>query len=988
MTLTEFLALLVPPGTLVAGKLIPKTNAEGKAYNAFSHAVAKLYTDFAANLIHMDGEKKSAYFALAAYKQGFHDGPPDAKGVAKKQLRVRTNVESLKALWFDIDFKPKKDGTPPKYKTVPEAAGALKAFSQATGIPVPTVLVGSGNGIHCYWPFDTAIPLDRWQRLADALKTAAIEQEMDIDPTCTADACRVLRPIGTSNWKDPANPKPVQLLHSSGKTFTYDELEAVLTPWIGKARTYGGSKPIANGADYNELTGGLMPRNEVPSRFDTIIKHCGVARMIAETHGKDCPEPLWTGSLQLLKYCDDGAMWVHPISDGHPGYNADEADRKWQHRLANSAGPTLCSTFESYEPTICGKCPHRGFIKTPLQVGHEDAQPLDGMPNGWRIAPDRKGIERLMIDTTNNQKEWIKVLRHVPTNFRATRSIVTQRYDLSFDVEFGGSQVWSINLPGGALGNPRKLNETLADYGFVLKEKEAKAFNELMATWLGQLQAARRVADVTEQLGWLIEKHNDGERMMGFSCGQATFYADGRVRNDVRAAREFAPIAKFYEPKGGLDAWKSVAEFLSTQNKAAFTAIVAAGFAAPLLRFTGLSGGILSIVSTASGVGKSSALKCSQAVWGSPTHGMNAVDDTPKSVARKLGFLNNLPAYWDELRGRETVNNFVTLAFQVTQGKEKTRLDASAQLREVSTWETMLVVASNESIFEAMARHGGGSDAGIVRTYEIVIEPFQTAQNKAALSLMFDKLDSNYGHAGRIYAQWLAQHAEEVKARVETMFKRLATVGKMEAAERFWFAIMAVLVVGAEIASELDLVKLDVRHLLKFLIANVYRLRGRSVDAMTLSQPTEILAAFLGAYQDRALVVDKYPRGSNLKNYFPDLTGGIPRADKIVYHVSRSENLLRVPRNELERWLEYRQFPVYNILKKMKDELGAVEIKTKLGIGTKWELPPQKVFEFQLARFGLSAADIRVGDPSSLAGIPDSPPATVPEDSTPSSIRP
>jgi hypothetical protein len=989
VTLTEFLALLVPPGVLVAGKLVSKTNAVGEEYKTFSHAIAKLHSDFAANLVRMDREQKSTYFALAAYKQGFHDGPIDPKtGQAKKQLRVRTNVESLKALWLDIDFKG-KNGKPPIYPDIKTAAVALRVFSQATGIPTPSVLVSTGNGIHVYWPLDQAVPLDRWQRLADALKAAAIEHKVDIDPTRAADAASVLRPIGTSNWKDPGNPKPVQLLHSSGKVFSYDELEGVLIPWVGKTRAYGSvaaSQSIDKTA-YGELTGGLVPRNEVLSRFDTIIKHCGVARMIAESHGEKCPEPLWTGSLQLLKHCEDGALWVHPISDGHPGYNSDDAERKWQQRLANSAGPTLCSTFEAYEPAICGKCPHRGFVKTPIQLGHEDSTPLEGLPNGWRIAPDRKGTERLMIDPANNHKEWVKVLRHVPTNFRATRSIVTQRYDLSFDVEFNGSKSWTIDLPGGALGNPRKLNETLADYGFPLKERESKSFGDLMTTWLGQLQAARRVADVTEQLGWLIEKHPDGEHIAGFSCGQTTFYADGRVRNDVRAAREFAPISKFYEPKGGLDAWKKVAVFLSDQNKAAFTAIVAAAFGAPLLRFTGLSGGILSIVSTASGVGKSSALKCSQAVWGSPTHGMNAVDDTPKSVARKLGFLNNLPAYWDELRGRKTVEDFLTLAFQVTQGKEKTRLDSSAQLREVSTWETMLVVASNESIFEAMARHGGGSDAGIVRTFEIVIEPFASDRNRAELSLLFDALNSNYGHAGRIYAQWLATHAGDVDKRVQGMFKKLATGGKMEAQERFWFAIAAVLIVGAELAGELNLLKLDVRHLAKFLLANIYRLRGRSVDAMTLSQPTEILAAFLAAYQDRALVVDRFPKGSNLKNYIPDLTGGIPRADKIVYHVSRTEELLRIPRNELERWLEYRQLPVYSILKKMKDDLGAIEIKAKLGIGTKWELPPQKVFEFQLARFGLKAADIKVGGPSSLDGIPDSPSQTVPEDSTQNSSR-
>lgn len=987
MGLKEFLELLVPAGVIVVAKKVAKSRPDGTQYTTFSHAVSDNHNDAASNAVRMNAEKKDTYFALASFQQGFHDGPPDPKtGQVKRQLRVRDNVAELKALWFDIDFKPKKDGSPPIYPDAKTAAVALKVFCQATNIPTPSVIVDSGNGIHVYWPLDQPVDLERWQRLADALKTAALEKSLDIDPTCTADACRVLRPIGTTNWKDPSNPKSVQLLHSSGRVFTFVEMEAALTTWIGVRRTAS----VATGSKgaYAELTGGLA-RNEVPGRFDTIIKHCGVAKHIADTHGEQSPEPLWVATLQLLKHCEDGALWVHTVSDKHPGYLPDETDRKWQYRLANSAGPSLCSTFEAYEPSICAKCPHRGFVKTPIQLGHEDSTPLDGLPTGWRIAADRRGVERLMIDATNNQKEWVRVLRHVITNLRVTRSVVTQRYDFTFDVELSNSKSWAINLPGAALGNGRKLTETLADYGFVLKEKEAKAFNDLMATWLGQLQAARRIADVTEQLGWIIEKKDDGEHIAGFSAGSTTFYADGRTRNDVKAAREFSTIAKFYEAKGGLDKWKKVAEFLAAQNKSAFTAVLAAAFGTPLLRFTGLSGGILSIVSTASGVGKSSALKCSQAVWGSPTHGVNAVDDTPKSVARKLGFLNNLPAYWDELRGRKTVDDFLTLAFQITQGKEKTRLDSSAQLREVTTWETMLIVASNESIFEAMARHGGGSDAGMVRTYEIVIEPFAIERSRAEIGILFESLNSNYGHAGRVYSQYLATHASEIEQRVQHRFKLLANAAKMAAAERFWFAIVTILIVGAEIAGELDLVKIDIRQLAKFLLANIYRLRGRSVDTMTTSQPVELLAAFMSAYQDRALVVSAYPQPrQNMKTYLPDVTGGIPRSDKIVYHVSREENLLRVPRSEIERWLQYRELPIYNIMKRFRDELGARELRTKLGIGTKWELPPQKCIEFDLSKFGLSAADIKAGDLSRPGDSPDSHGQNAPADLIPSSSRP
>lgn len=942
MTLTEFLTRVLPPGLLVAGKLVHRTNADGKPYAAFSHSLTKNHGRLAAILKEIDAGQFNSYFALAVYKQGFHPKPSDP---GKKQLRVRDNVDSLKALWLDIDFKA-------GYGDLNTAATALTVFCKSASMPPPSIVVHSGNGIHVYWTFDAAVPVDRWQRLADALKATAAEYQLKFDPACTADACRVLRPPETHNWKDPANPKPVRVLFASPRDYTYEEIENVLTPWIGAVRPQMAAAFKQATSVYDEITGGLTRPSDATAIFDRIRQHCGVAKMLVETHGEKAAEPLWMASLQLLRHCSDGEMWVHPISDGHPGYTPANTDIKWQQRSL-SHGPTVCATFEQYEPRICAQCPHRGFIKSPIQLGDQEAAPLEGLPPGWRIAAGRRGIERLMIDPTNNQKEWVKVLRHVVTNLRVTRSIVTERYDYTLEIEYGQSKPWTLTLPGGALGNPRKLAETLAEYGILFKEKEGKSFLDLMTSWLGQLQAARRVADVTEQLGWLVEKTDLGEKISGFSYGPSTFYADGRVRDDVKVTREFANIARFYEPKGGLDAWKKVANFLADQNIPAFTAVLAAAFGTPLLRFTGLSGGILSIVSTASGVGKSSALKCSQAVWGSPTHGINAVDDTPKSVARKLGFLNNLPAYWDELRGRKTIDEFLTLAFQITQGKEKTRLDSSAQLREVSTWETMLIVASNESIFEAMGRFGHGSDAGVVRTFEMVVDKFETKENRASIQLMFDALNSNYGQAGKVYAQYLATHSKEVEARVQDVFKKLATAAKMEAQERFWFAIATVLIVGAELAAELDLMKIDIRTLTRYLVENITRLRGRSTDAVASAGPSEVLASFMAAHQDRMLIVDKFPTPKS-RQVPPDITGGIPRADKVMFQIARDQNVMRVPKQEFERWLQFRELPIYTILKQLREQFGMRQMSAVIGLGTRWALPKQVVYEFDLSRFGLS----------------------------------
>lgn len=959
MELSDFLAAVVPPGVIVVGRRVQRQRENGELYWTVAHTCSRTHSDAVRTIEHLSAGHEDVYYALASFKQGFHPNPQ----TNKKQLRVRSNVASLQALWFDIDFK----GAYPDAKT---AVLALRAFSQATAVPAPALLVGSGNGLHAYWPLTAPVPLERWQRLADALKQAAKAQGLGADLACTADSCRVLRPPGTTNWKDPSNPKPVRLLYGSGKTYEYDEMEAALAPWFEAKRTF----TLPTHSSNSELTGGLGTREVVLSSFAEVIKHCGVLKHVSEAHGADSIEPEWMATLQLLKHCEDGEMWVHPVSDGHPGYTPSATDRKWEQRKANTAGPTLCSTFEGYRPAICAKCPHNGFIKTPLQLGVEGTQAIEGLPTGWRVAPNKRGVERMMITDAGEgktEKEWVRVLRYIPMNLRATRSIVTGRYELLFDVEMQNSKPWAATLPGGVLGNVRKLCEVMADSGLIFKGRESKDFVDLMSTWLEKLQAARRVADVTEQLGWL----SDEEKLIGFSTGPTTYYTDGRVRNDVRASREFSAISRFYEARGGLEPWKHVARFIAEQNNPAFTAILASAFGSPLLRFTGLSGGILAIVSTASGVGKSSALKCSQAVWGSPTHGVNAVDDTPKSVARKLGFLNNLPAFWDELRGRKTVEDFLTLAFQITQGKEKSRLDSSAQLREASTWETMLIVASNESIFDAMGRGTQGSDAGVVRTFEIFVEPFAMDRNRAEIALMFEKLNTNYGHAGRVYAQYLATHAVEVQTRVQDTFTALARAGKMDAQERFWFAIMAALIVGAELAEKLDLVQIDRRRLLKFLMQTLQRLRGRSGEALHTTDPAEVLAAFMQSYQDRGLTVDRFPAPrQNTTSYVPEIVGGAPRADKIVYHVSRDERLLRVPLNEFMRWAEHRGLPAFTILKRLTNEGEAKQVRCRLGIGTKWELPPQRCLQLSLDVVGRATA----GDSSRPDDSPDSSPDSAP----------
>ncbi len=940
MKLSEFLKAVVPEGNMVIAQK-RDGKKDGREFSYFHHTVCGSHSQSLSVIRRLSAENKDIYYALASFKQGFHK---NTKG--KTVVRIRDNVDQLKALWFDIDFKGGlSDPT--------QVVAALREFSKATGVPAPSILVHSGNGIHCYWPFTKAVPYEQWQRMADRLKELANEQRLPADLVCTGDACRVLRPPGTKNCKEPSRPKPVVFLYDAGPLLDPDALEQSLVGKLSGLPLVAGdigavpdyARALVEGvseAVQDEFTGSGHTPQPVESLFSEIMGKCGVLKTVANTQGKECNEPEWTAVLQLLSHCQDGELFAHEVSKGHIDYTPESTNEKFEQRKENTAGPTLCKTFEGYHPETCKACPYYGKIKTPLMLGVEVTvkTPTGVIVGTWRPVPGGNGMERKMLNTETNQYEWVKVLRRQYDEIETSRSVVTRHYELHFKVKYHGAEDIDIVLPTGHLGNDHKLKETMANFGAPLQATELNPFKQFMGTWLEQLQGAREVAAVTEQLGW-IRSGDESNVIEGFSAGAKSFMSDGSERKGVRIAKEFATLGRMYEPAGVLKPWTRVAYFLSEQNNPAFTATLASAFASPLLHFTGVQGGILSVVSPESGVGKSSALKCAQAVWGSPTHGMNSIDDTRLSVARKLGFLNNLPAYWDELRGRKTMEEFMVLAFQVSQGKEKSRLDSTATMREVNTWETMLIAASNESIFDYMGSYSVGSDAGVARTFELTIEPFETDKSRAEIAMLFEALNQNYGHAGQIYAKYLAENHESIKKEVANTFTKLSDHCKMRPAERFWFAIMSSLVVGAKLANRCGLVNIDTTTLVKFLVHNVHNLRGRSSSAMVGSTPAELIAAYMQQHQDKGLIVDHMKIGRGGATYDPIITSS-PRADRIVYQLAKKDGIVRVAKGDFTTWLKRsKEINWSTVEKAFRTELKMVAGKLQLGLGTKWQLSRQ-----------------------------------------------
>ncbi|MDD2768838.1 MAG: hypothetical protein PHT19_08895 [Methylococcus sp.] len=146
-----------------------------------------------------DADGYETYYALA----GFGDQRND-KG---RLRRTQSNVIALRSLWADIDVKPNVPGC---YPDIGAAVNGLKGFLAMAQMPKP-VIVGSGRGLHLYWPLDADTHPNDWRPVAEALKAAMTAAGFLFDPTRTADSASILRLPGTHNRK--REPLPVTLAH-------------------------------------------------------------------------------------------------------------------------------------------------------------------------------------------------------------------------------------------------------------------------------------------------------------------------------------------------------------------------------------------------------------------------------------------------------------------------------------------------------------------------------------------------------------------------------------------------------------------------------------------------------------------------------------------------------------------------------------------------------------------------------------------------------
>lgn len=278
-----------------------------------------------------------------------------------KSYRKQENWSEAKALWIDLDCGQEKFDKGIGYIDQDAARTGILEFCANNNFPTP-MIINSGNGVHCYWPFTSPIPATQWLVLARFFKQVLSHHKVLADDSCTADFARILRPVGSFNNKSDL-PKPVTC-----------ELEAELTrPSLILERL----KALALEADLKpEVTRSylpsinsdlMVPLIQIPSWAEEVARHCNQIKKVAESQG-DVSRPVWFAAIGLTTFCEEGIQaaenWTEKRSEtGHTDTDYQTRYNSW------GASPPSCTKFEADNPKGCEGCPHKGMITTPLVLG-------------------------------------------------------------------------------------------------------------------------------------------------------------------------------------------------------------------------------------------------------------------------------------------------------------------------------------------------------------------------------------------------------------------------------------------------------------------------------------------------------------------------------------------------------------------------------------------------------------------------------------------
>ena len=697
--------------------------------------------------------------------------------------------------------------------------------------------MSSGRGLHAYVILDAPVTLAVWQPLADRLIATAQAAGLKFDVGVTRNPATLLRLPTTFNRKDRSTPLECRVL-SAGSSITVAELGALLAHVPVRASAlardlaratldpavFPRRQPI-NGQDMAAVRADIEHARIVTS-IELLRTACPVVADSDRRGGDGDREPLWFELAKLCHYVEGGQDYFHDLSSEDARYDPEQTDQKYEG--AQPQGWPACATIAAASPdakATCTSCPHYGQGRSPIHFARTGQ--VNGTVNG-HAHPSAAGSDIFMPMVLPDGYQQDTDHRIYAADGSAVFNTPIYRYDIvshpdgsggfndsCYVVAASGLQdvpFTIIDLPCSTFTSTQEM-KVLSNKGLSWKDPiKTRTFNMDMITFIRNNRSAHKSA----RYGWVIEEG----KIIGFSYGAVLHTADGPQPS-------LSKVADNYTPSGSLDEWKQSANLYVGKGLLEMEAVIATGFAAPLIQFTLVDGVTVFARSAGSGVGKTAAMETANSVWA--RRDMVRNDTTPNAIMDSLMQRKNLPVFRDEMV--PTQYKYESLILAVSAGREKDRLDRNSNPKEARTACTMLVGAANASMAQGSSDNGD-TNAQAVRVFEIELPDLlrQSAVPHDARLKARQSMAVNFGVAGMVYAGFLGRHHAMVGGMMRDVINDLIRQLELTEEDRFWVSAAAAIFVGATIAKKLDLIAFDTAGIYRLLVSLLRRQKTSMKD--------------------------------------------------------------------------------------------------------------------------------------------------------------
>ena len=825
-----------------------------------------------------------AYYAISSFKD--------------TGSRKVDNVHLTQVIAMDVDCGEGKE-----YPTWKDGLKALGDFVTKLSMPTPMIVM-SGGGLHVYWCLTKPLRPEEWKPIADGMKATALNNGFKIDPVVTSDIARILRPVGTHNYKDET-PREVKLLIDATPVDPKDLQKYAVTSTVPLAsRTHQASN--------SKLLQDMAVQSDFPlSNGEAILNKCQQIKWMYENKADKTKvnEPMWYRMLGVAAYCHDANDVAIKWSEGHPDFDPQATIDKMEHWKQGSEGPTKCIRFEEVRPGGCKGCKFKDKIGSPVRLG---------------VQYQEVEVGQDVLDQTAYEVELPKPFKRTDKGIKCTiddTDIDVSPFDL-YPVGYGkdeslGYEVvryhwkrphigWQpLNLRQAYLTEgSREFAGAIADQGIVLtSKKQTEYFQYMLRSYMDKLRQQRTMTNLYSTMGW---KNDYSEWVMGDTILRRS--KDGTVVEEqiLLSSASQRLGHDLYGTAGTLEEWRDFTRLLPQGKFLPIQFVLGVSLSSPFYEFTGLKNTVVSLFGE-TGSGKTLAQLWAQSVWGDPIKLHFAAKYTQNALFSRFGLYCHMPLTVDETTMVD-VKDVGDVIYWFTQGQDKARLNRHAEERETRKWAAPSILSTNKSMSSKLSASGLESAAQMARLLELETHPHPLFTNNSSAGREIHKfITSHYGTAGREFMRRLLELGPDaIKAMMDESFATFSKRYNCQFAgdERFWEQAIVLSDLALRLAYEWGLILYKPQDCIEWVLIQIGAIRKVVADQRV--DGFDMLTEFLNEHASTALTV--WHTGNNKPT--PDLSR-VPRSDlRIRFDLFRKDSAspcdhgaVTVDRTFYRKWL-------------------------------------------------------------------------------------